>query len=115
MKEWYNNHIPLSGWKALGVWPIIFVRKGSKYDDVDRQHEEIHGRQQLEMLWIVFFVWYVAEWLIRLLLYWNFKEAYYNVSFEQEAYSAQTKKGYLEERKAYTWTKYLTKKYFKFS
>lgn len=110
-----NRFVPFKGFEALAIWPIMFIRKGSEIDEKDIRHEKIHGRQQCEMLWVLFFLWYGIEWLVRLLLYWNKKEAYYNISFEQEAYINQIHKNYLQERKWYAWTKYLTKKYFVFN
>ena len=76
-------------------------------------HEEIHGRQQKEMLVLLFYVWYFVEWLVRLALYRNFKDAYRNISFEQEAYIFENDPFYEFDRKHYAWLKFLTKKTFK--
>ena len=40
-------------------------------------------------------------------IYWNFDEAYRNVSFEQEAYDYQHSEEYLGKRKHFAWVKYL--------
>ena len=40
-------------------------------------HENIHWRQQMEMLIILFYLWYLIEWLVRL----PFGDAYKNLSF----------------------------------
>ncbi len=115
MIKFVNKYIPFKGYEAMCLGPIIFIREGCQIDEKDLQHECIHGRQQAEMLLVFFFLWYGIEWVVRLILYRNFKEAYYNISLEQEAYIMQTKKGYLDERKHYAWVKYLTKKWVDFN
>lgn len=89
-----NNIIPFKGFKAITLWPWIFCRKALK--DVDVNHEMIHVRQQGEMLIILFFIWYVIEWVIRLAINWNFNKAYRNISFEQEAYNHEDEVYYNE-------------------
>ncbi|MEN6293117.1 MAG: hypothetical protein ABFD07_14035 [Methanobacterium sp.] len=71
------------------------------------RHESIHWKQQLEMLIIPFYLWYLIEWFIRLFMKGN---AYRNISFEREAYKNENDEKYLENRKLFAWTKYLRKK-----
>lgn len=59
------------------------------------------------MLYVFFYIWYLLEWLFKFLVYWNFRITYKHISFEQEAYKHQTEESYLENRKHYSWTKYL--------
>ena len=99
-----NRIIPFPGYKAITIWPFIFVRKGCKMSARDINHESIHAKQQLEMLWLPFFVWYLVEWVIRLFLKGN---AYYNIGFEKEAYDNERKTKYLQTRKHFAWIKYL--------
>ena len=131
MKKIISRHFPFSGYKALTIWPFIFIREGMAwaYDEKTDRHEHIHGRQQLEMLiagiliaivlfvvdcgwWSlltlpVFFYWYVIEYLIRLAYYRNSITAYKNISFEREAYANQSNITYLDERKPYSFLKYI--------
>jgi hypothetical protein len=66
----------------MTVWPFIFVRKSAWYsNDIDR-HERIHGRQQLEMLLLLFYLWYGVEYLVRLCITRNHDRAYRSISFE---------------------------------
>ena len=103
-----NNIIPLKGYLAMCVFPFIFVRKDARTLTVkDINHETIHGKQQIEMLWVLFFVWYGIEWLVRLIQYRNAKTAYKNISFELEAYSHQGEIDYLDKRKPYSFVKYV--------
>jgi hypothetical protein len=81
-----------------------------KEDKLNRfllNHERIHIRQQLEMLVFPFFIWYFLEFFIRLILYRNWKKAYYNISFEKEAYLNDNNADYLVNRKLYDFFKFL--------
>ena len=84
MKVVYNNLIPFKGYKAINLFGIVFARKGAVLTDKDLNHEAIHTAQMKEMLYLLFYVWYVVEWIVRLFGKGN---AYRNISFEQEAYA----------------------------
>lgn len=85
----------------------IYLKKKYFFDYEVRRHETIHWKQQMEMLIIPFYLWYVTEWFIRLFMPGN---AYRNISFEREAYGNEENENYLEERKKFAWIKYLNKK-----
>jgi hypothetical protein len=107
MKIIRNNVIPCKGFKAINLCGIIFIRKGVEIDFITLQHEAIHTAQMKETLYVFFYVWYVVEWLIRLIIYRDSKRAYKKIGFEREAYSSQTDEDYLLNRKPYNWIKYL--------
>lgn len=94
----YNNILPLKGFKAMNICGILLVRKGKVMTDKNIRHEKMK-----EMLYIGFYLWYVIEWLIRLILCMSAKRAYYSISFEQEAYKYQEDVSYLEGRRRYEW------------
>ena len=73
-----------------------------------KNHESIHWKQQLEMLIIPFYLWYLLEWVIKLFIYG--KGAYRNLSFEREAYDNDDNLDYLKTRKKYCWVKRVIKK-----
>lgn len=50
---------------------------------------------------IVYYVWYVIEWLIRL----PFGYAYRNIMFEKEAFDNEHNERYLLERELFAWLK----------
>lgn len=111
MKVIYNNLIPFKGFIAINLFGVVFVRneyKGTldKHNTLD--HEAIHTAQMKEMLYVGFYVWYLIEWIIKLFKYG--KEAYYKISFEQEAFDHEHYCWYLKERKKFAWFKYLKKK-----
>ena len=96
MKIVRNSIIPFKGYKAITIWPFIFVRKECSFDEVDLNHENIHGKQQLELLIIFFYLIYLVEWIIK---------GYRNISFEREAYGNEDNLNYLKTRKHYAWLK----------
>lgn len=112
MKIVYNYIIPFKGYLAMCVFPFIFVRKDARaLKTTDINHEMIHGKQQIEMLWLLFFVWYGVEWFVRWVAYgFDGHLAYRNISFEQEAYLNETDLSYPYERKLYAWLRFLFKK-----
>ena len=85
-----NNIIPFEGFKAMTIWPFIFVREDESFDDIDLNHEKIHCRQQIELLIIFFYIIYFIEWLLK---------SYRTISFEKEAYNNESDLKYLEHRK----------------
>ena len=108
MKVIYNNIIPFRGFTAINLFGFIFARK--EYEPLAKRtlnHEAIHTEQMKEMLYVFFYLWYVIEWLVRLVQYRNARMAYRNISFEREAYMNQGNMGYLQGRGRYAWWKYL--------
>lgn len=104
MKVIYNNIIPFPGFKAINLFGLLFARKGCKMDKNDINHESIHTEQMKELLFFLFYIWYLIEWIIGLFMKGN---AYRNISFEREAYSNENDLKYLEKRKHYAWIKYI--------
>jgi len=106
-----NSFIPFKGFIAMNLFGIIFVRKeyAELFTATDERHELIHSRQMWEMGILPFYIWYVIEWLIRVLFtkYALSKAAYRNISFEREAYKNQKDNEYLKNRKLYAWVRYL--------
>jgi hypothetical protein len=93
---------------AIALYPFVFVRNKALWKDrVLVNHEKIHLRQQIEMLILVFYLFYVVEFLIRLIRYRSRYEAYKNISFEREAFYHQTDLAYLRKRKFWAFLKFL--------
>ncbi len=104
-----NNIIPFPGYSAITTWPFIFVRKSAWYSNDTDRHEHIHGRQQLEMLLLLFYLWYGVEYLIRICITRDHDRAYRSISFEQEAYANERDEDYLQHRRWFAWLRYLFK------
>lgn len=108
MQPIYNKYLPIKGYKAINLFGIIFARSESKpLSQIDINHEKIHSRQMQEMLFVFFYLWYVVEWLVRLIQYQNTTDAYYNISFEREAHKNQSNPDYLKTRHIWEFRKYL--------
>ena len=99
---------------GITLWPFVVLRE--KYNSTTYwrrkaariiNHETIHIKQQEELLIIPFYIWYVTEWFIKLFVYG--KQAYYNISFEREAYDNDGNLSYLSNRKHYAWIKRILK------
>lgn len=107
MKIIYNKWLPPKRFKAINLFGFIFVRHGVVLADRAKRHESIHTAQMREMFYIFFYLWYGVEWLVRLVQYRNAMTAYYNISFEREAYANDHKQNYLTDRKCWAWWDYL--------
>ncbi|APU09385.1 MULTISPECIES: hypothetical protein [Cellulophaga] len=93
---------------GLSLWPFIILKSDALRDDDSLiNHEKIHLRQQLELLVLPFYIVYLLEFLIRCLFYWDSYRAYQNLSFEREAYFNEDNPNYLNERKPFSFIKYL--------
>ena len=110
MKVVKVKYIPFK-FTGITVWPFIFFLKGRVISNTLLRHETIHLRQQRETLWRAFFILYGLEYFLKLLYYRNFSAAYFNLSFEREAYRNAGKENYLKTRKPFAWVKYIYDKY----
>lgn len=102
-----NKVIPFPGYKAINLFGILFVKNDAKIDEVSINHERIHTAQMKELLYIFFYLFYVIEWLIRLIRFRNGHMAYRNISFEREAYQNEGDLHYLKGRRFFNFLKYM--------
>jgi len=86
----------------------IYIHKNYITNKNVINHESIHWKQQMEMLIIFFYLWYLIEWIIRIFV--NGKKAYVSLSFEREAYANEANLDYLKTRKHFAWIKYIKNK-----
>ena len=103
----YSRFIPFSSFVAINLFWLIIVRKGVKLTAIGVRHEHIHTHQMRELLFFGFYLWYVIEWLVRLVQFRDAKRAYFAISFEREAYQHQADKNYLQARPLFAWRYYL--------
>ncbi|MCW4453137.1 hypothetical protein OK344_13095 [Kaistella sp. BT6-1-3] len=92
---------------AITLFPVILLRRPEdRYDKTLINHEKIHLRQQLELLIIFFYLWYVIEYYF---WYFRLKDsflAYKYISFEREAFAMEDDHDYLKTRKLWSFWKY---------
>lgn len=140
MKIIINKFIPFKGFLCINLFGVLFTRYSlDKISPLVINHEGIHTKQYLEftiasaiifgllvmlglsplyllMIPIAYYVWYVLEWFLRLLIQLatlfkadtgkykaHLHQAYRNVLFEQEAYKFQNDLDYLHRRKLFAW------------
>lgn len=125
MKIVYNKWIPFPGFFAMNLFGALFIREENRYKEIGKityNHENIHTSQMLDFVrgneklliigGLLFYMVYLIEWLIKLIIT-GFTlgrvKAYKSISFEQEAYDNQFDLLYLENRKSFSWTKYIFK------
>ncbi len=96
------------GFRGLTFFPFVFLMNNEDVlDKVFVNHEKIHLRQQVELLVLPFYVWYVIEFLIRWIMTKDKNLAYRNISFEKEAYTNEKDLNYLKSRSFWNFLDYL--------
>ena len=100
MKIVRNRFIPGKSYAAINLFGVLFCRPHTAITPVVVNHELIHTRQMIEMGFIFFYLWYGLEWCVRLTMRGS---AYFNLSFEREAYLHEDELDYLERRRHYAW------------
>ena len=106
MKIIHNKWIPFGrGMYAINLFGIIFTKQ--HLSRIDENHEYIHTLQQRELLFVFFYLFYVTEWIVRVIQTRSFIKGYLRISFEREAYENQRQLDYRETRKFLAWSKYL--------
>ena len=107
MKIIRTHYIPFKGFSALNCLGVLFVHHGVYLSSELMNHERIHTAQMREMLFVPFYIVYLVEWLVRLMMRGN---AYRNISFEREAYDNQRDPDYLRHRRHYAWLRYMRRR-----
>ncbi len=99
------------GFRGITFYPFVFLT-----DKIDKQnitfinHEKIHIRQQIELLVLPFYIWYLLEFLFLWIKFKNKNKAYRNIVFEKEAYARETDFSYLKNRKLWAFMKFYKSK-----
>jgi hypothetical protein len=94
--------------QAMALYPfMIFKNKSLQTDERIIRHEQIHFYQQLELLIVFFYPVYFLNYLFNLARYCNHDKAYFQLSFEREAYQHEGDPNYLYTRKHFAWLKKL--------
>ena len=102
-----NKFIPFKGYKAINLFGILFTK--DSLSNIDINHEKIHTKQMIETLFIGFYIWYGLEYLIIRLFNLKDKQndCYHEISLEEEAYNNDDNLEYLDNRKPFSWLKYI--------
>lgn len=121
----YSKIIPFPRFYACTVFNCIFRHpkyKNRKLSKTTYNHEMIHVEQQLDFVGgneklyvlggIIFYMAYFIEWLIKLIISgftFGKVKAYRSISFEQESYQNEKDLHYRDNRKRFSWIKYIFK------
>lgn len=93
---------------GITIYPwILLADKQLLNNKTLLNHEKIHLRQQVETGIILFYIWYLVEFAIRLIATFSWEKAYRNISFEKEAYKHDQNLDYLQHRKHWAFLSYL--------
>ena len=104
--------VPFLPAAAMALFPFILVKTQKlQTNKVIINHENIHLRQQLELLIIPFYVLYFLNYLLNLLYYLHHDKAYRNIVFEREAYSNERNPDYLKHRTFWYWVRFFAARY----
>lgn len=104
--------IPFLPAAGMALFPFILVKTaGLKTNKIIINHENIHLRQQLELLLVPFYVLYLLNYLLNLLYYMKHDKAYRNIVFEREAYTHERDLQYLPKRKFWAWIRFFSSRY----
>lgn len=110
-----SKYIIPKGYSGLTIFPFVLLKNDElKTDYVLINHEKIHLRQQLELLILPFYVFYLLEFIVRLIQFRNWQLAYRNISFERESYGNEIDLDYLKTRKFWQFLNYLRRNEFHF-
>ena len=105
MKVIYNNIIPFKGFAAINIFGVIFARRDIYISPKIINHEMIHTKQMKELGYVLFYVLYLFEWIVKLFIYG--KNSYRNIPFECEAYKNELDLYYIKNRKHYSFLKFM--------
>jgi len=87
---------------AFTIYPFIVSSNTEKQNKVLMNHENIHLKQQKELLIILFYPLYFLNSFYLLIRYLSLKKCYSLNMFEVESYSYENDLSYLESRKKFT-------------
>jgi hypothetical protein len=99
-------HVPFLWVEGLTFFPWVFYKQAHPPAWLVN-HEHIHIRQQVEMGVLLFYAWYLLEFVVRLVQFRNINRAYRNIGFEREAYRNDEDLDYLTRRKFWAFWAYI--------
>ncbi|MDE5687805.1 MAG: hypothetical protein K2I18_04170 [Paramuribaculum sp.] len=96
-----NRLIPFGKqYGAINLFGVLFYKPGMTLTPQVLNHERIHTAQIRELLFVPFYLIYLAEWFIRIIACkGDIYKAYRSISFEEEAYCHGDDLNYLSTRR----------------
>lgn len=93
--------------EAVTIGPLIFTRSASPSDRLVR-HELVHVAQYRELWYLGFLPVYTWFWIVGLIKFRSFRNAYMSIPLEQEARFGERTDNYFFQRDRFAWRKYST-------
>jgi len=117
LKIIYSKFIPVKSYYAITLFDHMIIREEYKNQEIkkrDINHESIHATQARDFGigfcgYFIFYIWYLLEWILKLPWAIFGYSPYHSIAFEQEAYNREYDYTYLDNRKRFSWIKYLFK------
>lgn len=124
-----NKLIPFGRYTTINLFGIVFTKEEMTEKIIN--HERIHTIQMLELALVVsiivltlivffdislwwfliacpaYYVWYIVEYMWISIMHSKQVCAYRDVSFEEEAHANDDNLDYINNRKVFSWCKYL--------
>jgi hypothetical protein len=82
---------------GMAFFPFVIINSQVEPTPELINHERIHLRQQIELLVIPFYIWYLIAY---------YRKGYMQVSFEKEAYDNDHDLTYINKRSIFAFCKY---------
>lgn len=107
VSTFWTNLFSFGKANAITIFPFIFLKYPEfKGNLILINHEKIHIRQALELGVVIFYLWYVIEFMVHYIRYHDFYRAYHAISFEREAYANESDMDYLGKRRMWGFWRY---------
>jgi hypothetical protein len=82
----------------MAFFPFVIINSQVAATPELINHERIHLRQQIELLLLPFYIWYLIAF---------YRKGYWDISFEKEAYANENDLTYLKKRRIFAFLKYV--------
>lgn len=103
----YTRRKIFNYYTGLSFFVFIWICKLTRDEVKLIRHEKIHFRQQVEMLFVFHWMFYVLFYLVSRLKGYGHYAAYRFNPFELEAFTKEDDVDYLRKRRPYAWVAYL--------
>lgn len=97
--------LPYSG---MAIFPFVLIKHADfKWSKTLVYHERIHLMQQIELLILPFYFFYVLNYSINIIRFRNHDRAYREIIFEKEAYQNEATINYIRNRPFWAFLRYI--------
>ena len=102
----HTRRFPSRRFHAITLFPFVFFN-GQPLDDSELRHETVHLWQQMALLFVLFYMLYLAFWLLNIIRFRDPYRAYMNIPFERSAYILEKQQPVSPIRQSFHWLRCL--------